>query len=290
MFGECHGHMFMDGVNYKEAVARHKNGVDRETVRNRLLAYQEAGITFFREGGDYLGVSSYVSEIAADYGFDYRSPVFAIHKKGHYGGIVGLAYETLADFSGLVGDAGKKGADFIKIMFSGLLDFGKYGTITGTGLAFSEMKELIHICHEEGFAVMVHVNGRETVHGAIESGADSIEHGFYMTEEELSLLAERGTVWTPTISPVGNLAGTGLFDEASVKAITKSQLTNVRKALAMGVHVALGSDAGAVTVPHVAGLHGEYAWLLQAADGDRERLDLVLGNTERILKEKFRRR
>ncbi len=290
MFGECHGHVFMNGVNYKAAVARHKNGVDREAVRSLFLAYQKAGITFFREGGDYLGVSSFAAEIAEEYGIDYRSPVFAIHKKGHYGGIVGLAYENLTDFAGLVEDAGRKGADFIKIMLSGLLDFNAYGTITGPALAFSEIKELVRICHEEGFVVMVHVNGRETVYGAIVSGADSIEHGFYMTGEELSLLAERGTVWTPTVSPVGNLAGRGMFDEASVKAITESQLANVRKALALGVHVALGSDAGAVTVPHVTGLYDEYDWLLQAADGDRERLDRVLENTERIIKEKFRRR
>ena len=289
MFGECHGHVFMDGVNYKAAVARHKNGVDRGAVKSCLRAYQEAGITFFREGGDYLGVSSFAAEIAPDYGIDYRSPVFAIHTKSHYGGIVGRAYENMADFMGLVEDAGRKGADFIKIMFSGILDFNEYGAITGGKLAFREMKELVHICHEEGFAVMVHVNGRETVHGAIESGADSIEHGFYMTEEELSLLAEKGTVWTPTVSPVGNLAGRGLFDESSVKAITESQIASVRRALALGVHVALGSDAGAVTVPHVAGLHDEYDWLLRAADGDRERLDGVLEHTERIIKEKFRR-
>ena len=289
MFGECHGHIFMNGVNYKEAVACHKNGVDRKAVRSCLLAYQKDGITFFREGGDHLGVSSFAAEIAPEYGIDYRSPVFAIHNKGHYGGIVGLAYETLGEFSALVGEAAKKGADFIKIMFSGLLDFNRYGAITGEGLAFSEMKELVHICHEEGFAVMVHVNGREAVHGAIVSGVDSIEHGFYMTGEEISLLAEMGTVWTPTVSPVGNLAGKGLFDERAVKAITERQLADVRKAFAMGVHVALGSDAGAVTVPHVSGLHDEYDWLLQAAEGDKERLDGILEKTEQILREKFRR-
>ena len=28
MFGECHAHIFMDGVNYRHAVERHLNGVD----------------------------------------------------------------------------------------------------------------------------------------------------------------------------------------------------------------------------------------------------------------------
>ncbi|MCI8549630.1 MAG: amidohydrolase family protein [Lachnospiraceae bacterium] len=289
MWGECHGHIFMNGVNYKAAVACHKNGVDKAVVRSCFKAYEEAGITFFREGGDHLGVSSFAAEIAGEYGVDYRSPVFAIHKKGHYGGIVGLSYETMAEFSALVGEAARKGADFIKIMFSGILDFNEYGVITGTGIPFSEMEELVHICHEEGFAVMVHVNGAETVRAAILSGADSIEHGFYITEEEISLLASLGTVWTPTVSPVGNLAGKGLFSEEAVKAIREMQTENIRKALSMGVHVALGSDAGAVTVPHVDGLRDEYAYLLQAADGDNGRLDRILADSEQIIRERFRR-
>lgn len=290
MFGECHGHIFMNGVNYKEAVACHKNGVNKEVVKKRLEEYQKAGISFFREGGDYLGVSSYAAKIAGDYGIDYRSPVFAIHKKGHYGSIVGLEYESFPEFAVLVKTAAEQGADFIKIMFSGLLDFNTFGRITGTGLAFSEMKELVHICHEEGFSVMVHVNSAQTVHDAIMSGVDSIEHGAYMTETELSLLAERETVWVPTISPVGNLLGKGLFDEKTVDAIVRMQTENVRRAFELGVHVALGSDAGAVTVPHCSGLEDEYEYLLKAADGDKEKLDDILSCSEAMIRDKFKRK
>ncbi len=289
MFGECHGHIFMNGVNYKDAVALHKNGVDKEEVKKRLEEYRKSEISFFREGGDYLGVSSYAAEIAEDYGIDYRTPVFAIHKKGHYGSIVGLEYDTLPEFAALVKKAEREGADFIKIMFSGLLDFNTYGRITGTGLELSEMKELVHICHEEGFSVMVHVNSAQTVHDAIVSGADSIEHGAYMTDRELELLAGRETVWVPTVAPAGNLRGTGRFDEKTVDAIVRMQINNVRKAIAFGVHVALGSDAGAVTVPHGTGLFDEYNYLLEAADGDKEKLDQVLAQSEDIVKRKFRK-
>ena len=289
MFGECHAHIFMNGRSYKEAVERHKNGVDQQAVKECLRQYRDAGISFIREGGDRYGVSSYAAKIAGDYGIDYRSPVFAIHKKGCYGGIVGLEYETLSDFSALVKKAAEEGADFIKIMFAGLLDFDVYGRVTGTALSFSEMKELVHICHEEGFAVMVHINGAEAVRNALLSGADSIEHGGYMTDEELSRMARLGTIWVPTVSPVGNLRGTGRFDEAAVEAITAMQLANVKKALALGVSVALGSDAGAVGVPHCSGLMDEYQYMLEAADGDKEMLDRVLAASEKQVKERFRR-
>ena len=41
--GECHAHVIMDGMNYKAAVALHKNGVCQEAVRTHLEAYQKQG-------------------------------------------------------------------------------------------------------------------------------------------------------------------------------------------------------------------------------------------------------
>ena len=85
MFGECHAHMLMDGVNYREAVARHRDAVCEEKVREFFEAYQRAGVSFIRDGGDNAGVSKRASEIAGEYGIDYRTPAFAVHKEGHYG-------------------------------------------------------------------------------------------------------------------------------------------------------------------------------------------------------------
>ena len=49
MFGECHAHMLMDGVNYREAVARHRDAVCEEKVREFFEAYLE-GWSFFYPG------------------------------------------------------------------------------------------------------------------------------------------------------------------------------------------------------------------------------------------------
>lgn len=46
MFGECHAHMLMDGVNYREAVARHRDAVCEEKVREFFEAYQRAGVSY----------------------------------------------------------------------------------------------------------------------------------------------------------------------------------------------------------------------------------------------------
>ena len=54
MFGENHAHIFMNAVNYKEAVKCHENGVQEQVIRAHFQAYQEKGITFVRDGEDDL--------------------------------------------------------------------------------------------------------------------------------------------------------------------------------------------------------------------------------------------
>jgi len=58
MFGECHAHVIMDGLNYKEAISIHKEHINDDAIRRHLKAYQKFGITFVRDGGDALGVSA----------------------------------------------------------------------------------------------------------------------------------------------------------------------------------------------------------------------------------------
>jgi len=130
MFGECHAHVIMDGKNYKKAVAMHKEKPDEGAIREHLAAWQQAGITFVRDGGDAYGVSERARELAGEYGIDYRSPIFAIHKRGHYGGIVGLPYDDHQGYRDLVKTAKLRGADFIKIMISGIMEFDTFGKLT----------------------------------------------------------------------------------------------------------------------------------------------------------------
>ena len=143
-----------------------------------------------------------------------------------------------------------QGADFIKIMISGLMDFDRFGVLTEEGLEPEEIRKLIHIVHEEGMAVAVHGNGTRNVLAAAEARVDSVEHGAYLDKDALQTMAEMGTVWVPTLSTIGNLRGKGRFNEDAVRKILDSALENVRTFASMGGLVAPGSDAGAWAVPH----------------------------------------
>lgn len=288
MYGECHGHIFMDGVNYRRAAALHAEGVNREDVRRKLALYQKSGISFFRDGGDALGVSEYARSIAAEYGVDYRTPVYAIHKNGHYGKIVGYGFETMKEYHRLVLGVKERGGDFVKVMFSGIMDFKTDGSITGVPLEREEIREMIHIAHEEGFAVMAHVNGARTIQAAVESGVDSVEHGNFMDEECLQALAESRAVWVPTLVTVHNLLGSGRFSDGLIRDLEEQQAARIRSVLLRKGKVALGSDAGAYRVLHGQGILDEYRQIRRIA-GDLPDLEAELASAEEEIRERFRR-
>ena len=286
MFGECHAHIIMDGVNYRQAIDLHRNGPDDNVIREHLKIYQDRGIIFVRDGGDALGVSARAKELAPEYGIDYRTPVFAIHKEGHYGSIVGKSFSTMPEFYKRVLEAKEQSADFIKIMTTGLLDFNAHGAITGTPLDAAEVKEMVHIAHEEGMVVMSHTNGTYGVQAAVEAGVDSLEHGNYMNEESLTMLSESHTVWVPTLVTVRNLLGDGRYADETLKPIIETAEENVRKSFGLGVKVAPGSDAGAYRVLHGQGIQDEMQAFVQIL-GNEEKAYQWLIEGEMEIRKKF---
>ena len=273
-------HMILDGVDWRAAIDRHRNGPDIPWIRRRLSIYQEKGYTYLRDGGDRWGAGAAARALAPEYGITYRTPLANLCQKGRYGGFIGENYENLKEYAAMVKAQKAKGADFIKIMISGLMDFAQCGHLTEPGLPPEQIRQLVHIAHEEGFAVMAHANGADTVVAAAEAGVDSVEHGAYLNTEALTAMKEAGTVWVPTLSTVGNLRGTGRFPEDQVRQILDSAFQNVAAFSAMGGLIAPGTDAGAWAVPHGADTEEP---LLAEAGVSREQLDRGI----QTIREKF---
>jgi len=272
---DCHIHIFMDGQNYQKARGRHQSKVDDSCIREHLQEYQKRGITWLRDGGDFLGVSLRTCQLAPEYNITYRTPVFAIHKKGHYGSIVGKAFTDLKEYAALVKEVRRLGGNFIKIMTTGIMDFGNAGTITGERLPYCEVKEMVHIAHEEGFSVMSHTNGADAVREAALAGVDSLEHGNFQNDDSLQALRDSRTVWVPTLVTVRNLSGKERFPDEEIDKIRKTQEYAVKKAYEYGIPMASGTDAGAWMVFHGESLEQEYQGFASIL-GSRERAEICL--------------
>lgn len=286
MLADCHIHMLLDGGYYRSAIARHETAPDEAFIRKTLADYQKRGYTYLRDGGDRWGAGARARDLAPAYGIRYDSPLFPIHRRGRYGGFIGCGFDTMAEYRELVARVKAGKGDFIKIMISGLMDFDHYGVLTSQPLSGGEIQEMIHIAHAEGFAVMAHANGAETVRLAAEAGVDSVEHGAYLDEEALRAMAEMGTIWTPTAATVGCLLGDDRYPAVEVRKILDALLENVTKFVRLGGILAPGSDAGAYRVFHGQGGLTERA-LLSRALGDKT--EEILDHGTKIIMEKFKR-
>ena len=277
---DCHIHMILDGRDWRAAISRHAQGPDPAWIRQQLARWQQAGYTYLRDGGDRWGAGAAAREMAGEFGITYRTPLSNLCMAGHYGAFIGKKYENLREYAALVVQNRESGGDFIKIMISGLMDFDRFGALSEEGLAPEVIRELIHIAHEEGMAVMAHANGARTVEAAAAGGVDSVEHGAYLDGDALDAMQAAGTVWVPTLSTIGNLRGKGRFDETAVRKILDSALENVAKFGAMGGLLAPGSDAGAWSVSH--GMATEYDLMARALGGQAE--DVLRKGTEAIMR------
>ena len=282
MRADCHMHMILDGYEWRGAIARHNPVPDENWIKEILKTYQDFGFTYLRDGGDRWGAGAKARELAPEYGITYRTPLAPLCKAGHYGTFIGEKYENFKEYAALVKNHRENGADFIKIMISGLMDFDRYGVLTEPGFPEEEIRELIHIAHEEGFSVMAHCNGARTAEAAAKYGIDSIDHGAYLDAEALAAMKEAGCIWCPTLSTIGNLRGKGRFNEEAVQAILKTAMENVSAFAAMGGTIAPGTDAGAWAVPH--GSLTEFALLQEAIGNDA---DAVLAKGTQAIIDRF---
>ena len=190
----------------------------------------------------------------------------------------------MTEYRTLLAEAKAAGADFIKLMVSGLMDFSVYGRLTEDPLTAAEMHDLIAAAHDMGYAVMAHCNGADAVKNAVLSGVNSIEHGEYLDDDACHALAESRTVWVPTLSTIGNLIGSERFPDEVAERILRSAQENIRKVANSGGLVGLGCDAGAFRVPHVEGTLSEEKWLHETL-GDKT--DAVLTAAEEQIRAKF---
>jgi imidazolonepropionase-like amidohydrolase len=108
-----------------------------------------------------------------------------------------------------------------------------------------ELRAIVDEAHRERHKVASHAMALNGVHNSIEAGVDTIEHGNYISEDDLKTMAARGIYYVPTIF-VGDYVAQGRAAEGAtvwVKMVQVHQDT-FRRAMKAGVKIAFGTDAG----------------------------------------------
>jgi imidazolonepropionase-like amidohydrolase len=147
----------------------------------------------------------------------------------------------------------KYGADVIKTCATGgVLSEGD--AVGATQYSFEELKALVDEANKLDRKVAAHAHGTEGIKLAVRAGVSSIEHGSFLDEEGARMMKERGTFLVPTLMAaegVERAAKTGVLkglraEKALAAAAAARHATKI--ALANGVQIALGTDAG--VIPH----------------------------------------
>lgn len=170
---------------------------------------------------------------------------WAIYKKGGYGSVFGAAVENRDELSSEITKLAQAGADIIKVMASGMVSLHEPGTVTAGGFSEEELRFIVHEAGKAGLGVMAHANGENAIIAAARAGVRSIEHGFFMTEAALEVMAEAKTFWVPTIGALTRAAQAATLSKQmgeSIEALLHSHLAMVLKAHSIGVPLAVGTD------------------------------------------------
>src|ERR1700676_2578798 len=270
---DCHDHM----ANHRYDLA-HRWGIDEpESTRHLRTAAVlrqtlEAGYTMIRDaGGLDAGFKRAIDEGLAVgprlvLSISIVSPIGGIGDRMAPSGdcccvpgdplLPSGVVETLADVRPVVRRMVRAGADVIKCATTGGASSRPGHGPRDGAFNLDEMQALVEEAHALDRRVMCHALGGRGLDIAIEAGVDSIEHGCYLDEDprHLDLMAARGIVFVPTLlvyeyhrkSPQPHV-------RERAAALHEHHVASIQRALAMGVKVVAGTDAGGHGHPANAG-------------------------------------
>jgi imidazolonepropionase-like amidohydrolase len=173
------------------------------------------------------------------------------------------------------------GADVVKIFASKSIRDGGGQTMTD--------EQLTAACGEskaQGLRTMVHAHAAGAIKAAVRAGCGQIEHGVFVDDEALKLMAERGVYFDPNVGLVlqnylrnkSKFLGIGNYTEEGFAYMEKAVALNnemIKKAVATpGLKLVMGTDA-------VAGAHGRNAdeLIARVREGGQKPMDAITSAT-----------
>src|SRR5690606_8919879 len=158
-------------------------------------------------------------------------------------GLVAAEYRIVNgvdDARAAVREAIARGAEVIKIFAE--------ATPQRTRLSPEEMAAIVAEARRHRIPVAAHATRDEAVREAVEAGVTSIEHAYQISDETLRLMAQKGVWLVPTdVSLERALELTAHWprrpSREEVEAHLETNRDRIRRARALGVRIAMGSDA-----------------------------------------------
>jgi imidazolonepropionase-like amidohydrolase len=198
-----------------------------------------------------------------------------IQIQGATGGRGNQRPRTVDELRELVRKTKADGADVIKLFATSGLGAGGDQTMTD--------EQIQAVCSEAkavGLRSVVHAIGDAGARAAVLAGCTSIEHGTFLKDETLDLMAQRGTFFDPNLLVLHNY-----LENKDAYTFTEDQLATLQKGLAptedviqraraRRIKISFGTDA-------VAGAHGRNAeeFIYRVKDAGEKPMDAIVSAT-----------
>lgn len=127
------------------------------------------------------------------------------------------------------------GADWIKII-------GAHGSVS---LALDELQAIVKEANSAGLKVAIHAMNDRSARLALEAGVNSIEHGWFLSDDILKVMAEKKVFLVPTDASWDmwvEVNGANSPYAAQTKSVFEGTQKRLRRAIELGVPVVAGSD------------------------------------------------
>jgi imidazolonepropionase-like amidohydrolase len=269
-FFDCHVHVTLESVDVWRS-ANQPFSYPFFLAAKHLKATVEAGITSIRDaGGADLGVKQAVEDglvsgprmqislvmlsQTGGHGDDWFPAGYEIPMIAKHPGVPSGIVDGPDEMRRKVRELRKMGADVVKVATSGGVASPR-DKPTSAHFRPRELEVLVEEATAAGMFVMAHAQAADGIKNAVRAGIRSIEHGIFLDDEGIDLMLEHGTWLVPTlVAPLGVIetAESGGTISANVlakaRAVVDTHKEAVRKAIAAGVRLAMGTDTG--VTPH----------------------------------------
>jgi len=291
---ESHCHLFLDGeeLDTKKRSEYLKSNYDTmlNTALQNIKRYRENGITGVRDAGDIKLINMEVRNLVKESGFTVICPGQAIRKRKRYGSFMALEVDDAKSLVDTIKKLSETGADTIKIILTGIIDFEKGCVKEIPQFSLQELTEGVNAAHDLGKTVFVHCSGRDGLEIAVKAKVDSIEHGFFMEQSVLERMKEYNIAWCPTFMPVNfhmenpEYCAWNQQSVNGLKRILENHNENLCLAEQLEVLLLAGTDAGSYGVSHGVGLWEELKLMKKAGLS----LEAVLRSATSIPRKQFK--
>ncbi len=265
---DAHTHLFLEGGELDPAqrtASLHQSPNQlRELARSRLEKLTHFGVIACRDAGDKDGVGLALSKLSASPGHPLMpyvdSPGAAIYHRGRYGSFMAEPLEEYGSPAECVEARIRAGADRVKLIATGIIDFKKGAVTSEPQLTTDEISALVAAAQSFGKQTLAHASGDTGIDRVIDGGVDTVEHGYFLREDQLARMRDRNIAWVPTFTPVqkqldhADRMGYDAIVAANLGRILEEHAATLLKAHQLGVLILAGSDAGSYGVPHGVGL------------------------------------